>query len=159
MVHLNLYNFHICERCKVHVWILSLSLSVWMSSCSRTICWKDYPSLNYFCSFVTNQLIVLVGYICEVWFCSTDLCILLPIPLCLDYSSLVQWLGLKLYSTSPPTLFFFSSSSITTTTSSNRSLSFQVDFLINLSISTKWLAKIFVVSPWIYRSGWDDLTS
>ena len=57
MVHLNLYNFHICERCKVLVWILSLSLSVWMSSCSRTICGKTAISPLYcLCFFLSLSL-------------------------------------------------------------------------------------------------------
>lgn len=61
--------------------------STWITSCFHTIYWKDYSllPLNYFSTFVENQLMRYLGWLLDFPIFSTDVFILVQIPHCLEY--------------------------------------------------------------------------
>lgn len=56
------------------LWVKTNFFCLWISNCSHIICWKNYPPLNCFCTFVKDQVAVTTVGSLGSQFCAIDLC-------------------------------------------------------------------------------------
>ena len=143
---------------KILIWVLyvfqSTFFCMWISGCSRTICWKDVFSSLY-CSCIKAQLTIFMwlyfwALYSVPWTCVSILLQLTLSWLLLSCSISSSWAvsGLQFYS-----------SSFDTELGILGLLPLCINFRVSLLISTTFLARIWLRLYWTCRPSFEELAS